>query len=98
EGFRRRFLAEAQIAARLQHPGIVPVYELSPPQAEHPYYIMKLVRGQTLTEAIRRFHETRAPGERALENQRLLTAYLVVARAMAFAHACGIIHRDLKPD
>jgi tetratricopeptide (TPR) repeat protein len=59
---------------------------------------MKLVRGQTLTEAIRRFHEKVLPGERALENQRLLAAFLAVARAMAYAHSCGIIHRDLKPD
>jgi tetratricopeptide (TPR) repeat protein len=96
--YRQRFLAEARIAARLQHPGIVPVYELSAAEVEHPYYTMKLVRGETLSEAIRAFHEAQPPGERALANQRLLAAFLAVARAMAYSHSRGIIHRDLKPD
>jgi serine/threonine protein kinase/tetratricopeptide (TPR) repeat protein len=97
-GYRQRFMAEARIAAQLQHPGIVPVYDLGEPDDAHPYYTMKLVRGQTLVEAIRRFHsEALSPGEKSVERLRLLTAFLAVTRAMAFAHARGIIHRDLKP-
>jgi eukaryotic-like serine/threonine-protein kinase len=99
DDYRRRFVGEARIAAQLQHPGIVPVYSLGDEDGENPYYTMKLVSGQTLGEAIRRFHtEPREAGERALEHLRLLNSFLAVARAMAYAHSRGVIHRDLKPD
>jgi Flp pilus assembly protein TadD/tRNA A-37 threonylcarbamoyl transferase component Bud32 len=98
-GYRQRFLAEARIAAQLQHPGIVPVYDVGEAPSGDPYYAMKLVRGQTFTEAIRSFHQTpRTPGEKAVEHLRLLNAFLSVARAMAYAHSRHVIHRDLKPD
>jgi eukaryotic-like serine/threonine-protein kinase len=97
--YRQRFVAEARIAARLQHPGVVPVYNLGEAEGQHPYYAMKLVRGQTMAEAIRRFHsEPRETGERTVEHLRLLNAYLAVTRAMAYSHSRGVIHRDLKPD
>jgi eukaryotic-like serine/threonine-protein kinase len=97
--YRQRFVAEARIAARLQHPGVVPVYNLGEAEGQHPYYAMKLVRGQTMAEAIRRFHsEPRETGERTVEHLRLLNAFLAVTRAMAYAHSRGVIHRDLKPD
>jgi serine/threonine protein kinase len=99
EEYRQRFVAEARIAARLQHPGVVPVYNLGEAEGQHPYYAMKLVRGQTMAEAIRRFHgEPRETGERTVEHLRLLNAFLAVTRAMAYAHSRGVIHRDLKPD
>ena len=99
DDYRRRFVGEARIAAQLQHPGVVPVYSLGDQDGKNPYYTMKLVSGQTLGEAIRRFHtEPREAGERALEHLRLLNSFLAVTRAMAYAHSRGVIHRDLKPD
>ena len=56
-----RFLYEAKITAQLEHPGIVPVYELG--EGEAPYYTMRFVKGRTLSEAIRAFHKKRAAGE-----------------------------------
>src|SRR5438552_969227 len=65
-----RFLREAVITGRLEHPGVVPVYGLGRHADGRPYYAMRLVKGQTLKDAIDRFHQAdargRDPGERAL--------------------------------
>ncbi len=90
-----RFLYEAKITAQLEHPGIVPVYELS--EGDVPYYTMRFVRGRTLSEAIRAYHKRRAAGEAdPVELHDLLTAFVDVCNAVAYAHSRGIIHRDLK--
>jgi serine/threonine protein kinase len=94
---RRRFLAEARIAAQLQHPGVVPIYDVGA-ETDRPYYAMKLVSGRTLADAIVQHHSSkRTPGERAIEEARLLTAFRSVVQTMAFAHSRNIVHRDLKP-
>ena len=90
-----RFLYEAKITAQLEHPGIVPVYELG--EGEAPYYTMRFVRGRTLSEAIRAYHKKRAAGEAdSVGRVELLTAFVNVCHAVAYAHSRGIIHRDLK--
>ncbi len=90
-----RFLYEAKITAQLEHPSIVPVYELG--EGEAPYYTMRFVKGRTLSEAIRAFHKKRAAGEsNPVERVALLTAFVGVCYAIAYAHSRGIIHRDLK--
>jgi eukaryotic-like serine/threonine-protein kinase len=90
-----RFLYEAKITAQLEHPGIVPVYELG--EGEAPYYTMRFVKGRTLSEAIRAFHKKRAVGKAdSVERVALLTAFVSVCHAIAYAHSRGIIHRDLK--
>ena len=90
-----RFLYEAKITAQLEHPGIVPVYELG--EGDTPYYTMRFVKGRTLSEAIRAFHKKRAIGEAdSVERIALLTAFVGVCQAVAYAHSRGIIHRDLK--
>jgi serine/threonine-protein kinase len=96
---RRRFLQEAQITGQLDHPGIVPVYELARrPGDEQPFYTMKFVRGRTLHEAIKDYHQQRADGRTdPLEWTRLLQAFITVCQAIAYAHSRGVIHRDLKP-
>ncbi len=90
-----RFLYEAKITAQLEHPGIVPVYELG--EGEAPYYTMRFVRGRTLSEAIRAYHKKRAAGlADSVGKVELLTAFVNVCHAVAYAHSRGIIHRDLK--
>jgi serine/threonine protein kinase len=90
-----RFLYEAKITAQLEHPGIVPVYELG--EGNVPYYTMRFVRGRTLGEAIRAYHKKRAAGEAdSVGLVDLLTDFAAVCNAVAYAHSRGIIHRDLK--
>ncbi|MBI1853195.1 MAG: serine/threonine protein kinase, partial [Planctomycetes bacterium] len=93
-----RFLKEARLTGRLDHPGVVPIYEVArKADGRQPFYTMRFVRGRTLSEASRAYHQKYAPGEAdALEMQSLLTAFIGVANTLAFAHAKGVIHRDLK--
>jgi WD40 repeat protein len=85
-----RFRREARITARLQHPGIVPVYEAGRWPTGEPFYAMKLVSGRSLKAVIA---DARILDERIA----LLPHVIAVAEAMAFAHSQAIIHRDLKP-
>ena len=96
----RRFLKEAQITGQLEHPNIVPVYELARRvEDDQPYYTMRLIRGRTLHRAIEDFHTRRAAGAAdPLEWPRLLQAFVGVCQAIAYAHSRGVIHRDLKPE
>jgi eukaryotic-like serine/threonine-protein kinase len=85
-----RFLQEALIIARLEHPSIVPIYEVGRWESGEPFYTMKLVEGRTLDQLI---------DERRLFEDRLALLPHVIAacEAIAFAHARQIMHRDLKP-
>jgi eukaryotic-like serine/threonine-protein kinase len=86
----RRFIEEAQIGGQLQHPGVVPVYDIGR-FGVRPFFTMKLVKGQTLAALL---GEREQPTE---DRPRLLSIALQVCQAMAYAHAKGVIHRDLKP-
>ncbi len=87
----RRFIEEAQIAGQLQHPGIVPIYELGAFGDYRPYFAMKLVKGHTLAEILA---NRKSPGDGL---PRFLSIFESVCQTMAYAHARGVIHRDLKP-
>jgi tRNA A-37 threonylcarbamoyl transferase component Bud32 len=98
---RGRFLLEAEVTGRLEHPGVVPVHGLGTDAQGRPFYAMRLVHGETLQGAIRRFHEAdvpgRDPGERSLTLRQLLAGFVAVCNAVAYAHSRGVIHRDIKP-
>ncbi len=98
---RARFLTEAEITGQLEHPGIVPVYGLGYHPDGRPYYAMRFIRGESLHDAIVRFHAGRGgkadPEERALGLRRLLGRFVAVCNAIAYAHSRGVIHRDIKP-
>jgi len=87
----QRFVEEAQIGGQLQHPGVVPVYEIGLLADERPYFAMKLVKGKTLAELLA---ERPDP---AANRRRFLSLLLDVARTVAYAHARSVVHRDLKP-
>jgi serine/threonine protein kinase len=95
----QRFLEEAQITGQLEHPGIVPIYELSRrPDGGQPFYTMRFVKGRTLGEAIQDYHAKRARGAAgSLDLNELLTAFISICNAVAYAHSRGVLHRDLKP-
>jgi serine/threonine-protein kinase len=87
----RRFVEEAQIGGQLQHPGVVPVYELGTFPDRRPYFAMKLVKGRTLASLLQ---ERAEPGQ---DLSRFVSIFEQVCQTMAYAHARGVIHRDLKP-
>lgn len=95
---QNRFVMEAQVTGRLEHPGVVPVYELVRPAAgEAPFYTMRFVNGRTLTDATRAYHDARRTGAAAaVELLTLLNAFVSVCQTVAYAHAQGVVHRDLK--
>lgn len=89
----RRFLHEARITAKLEHPNIVPVYDLGALPEGEPYYTMRIVKKQSLGDVLDR------PALRAQWPQvRLLGAFVQVCRALAYAHSRGVLHGDIKPD
>jgi serine/threonine protein kinase/tetratricopeptide (TPR) repeat protein len=104
---RTRFVLEAEITGKLEHPGIVPVYSLGRDADGRPYYAMRFIRGESLSAAIKRFHENRrkeaeAGGKHALtswgiEFRQLLGSFLDVCDTIDYAHSQGVLHRDLKP-
>lgn len=93
-----RFLREARITGQLDHPGVVPVYEICQDEATGlPYYTMRFLRGRTLTEAVRDYHsERRDRGPQLKSLLGLLNAFDIICNTVAYAHSKGIIHRDLK--
>jgi serine/threonine-protein kinase len=102
----RRFIEEAQIGGQLQHPGVVPVYDIGR-FGERPFFTMKLVKGQTLAHLLAERNvgqasslpEATPAGWKPAppELPRFLGILLQVAQTLAYAHAKGVIHRDLKP-
>jgi serine/threonine-protein kinase len=88
---RWRFMQEAQLASQLQHPAIPPVHEVGALANGRPYFVMKLVKGHTLTELL----EGRSCPTADLP--RLLAVFERVCQAVGYAHSKGVVHRDLKP-
>jgi eukaryotic-like serine/threonine-protein kinase len=87
----RRFVEEVQIGGQLQHPGIVPIYEMGTFDDHRPFFSMKLVKGDTLAQLLagRKHPRDLLP--------RFLSIFESIAQTVAYTHARGVIHRDLKP-
>src|SRR4051812_43756704 len=85
-----RFLREARVAGQLEHPGVVPVYELGRRDNGQLYCAMRLVRGRSLGDALR---EDKGRGR-----LRLLSNFVQLCQTIAYAHERGVVHRDIKPE
>jgi serine/threonine-protein kinase len=104
---RTRFVLEAEITGKLEHPGIVPVYSLGQNAEGRPYYAMRFIRGESLSAAIKQFHQARrqeaesagkrAPSMWGIEFRQLLRSFLDVCDTIDYAHSRGVLHRDIKP-
>jgi serine/threonine protein kinase len=90
-GFRARFEDEARHVGQLEHPAIVPVYDLGELADGRPFFVMKLIHGHTLAELLA------ARATPAEDVARWIGVFEQVSAAVAFAHAREVIHRDLKP-
>ncbi len=92
-GAARRFVEEAHVTAQLEHPNVVPVYDIGWLPDGQPYYTMRIVKKQSLRDVLR---SPELGAQWPLV--RLLGAFVQVARALAYAHARGILHNDIKPE
>ena len=89
----RKFLIEARVTAQLEHPNIVPVYDMGVAADGTPFYTMRVVNQQSLAAVLR---HSRLRGEWSLA--RLLGAFVQVSRALGYAHSRGVLHGDIKPE
>ncbi|MDZ4859049.1 MAG: serine/threonine-protein kinase, partial [Candidatus Hydrogenedentes bacterium] len=85
-----RFLQEAKVTSQLEHPSIVPVYEVGLRPDSTPYYTMKLLKGKTFSAALK---DCKTLAERL----GLVRSFGDICHGLAYAHSRGVIHRDLKP-
>ena len=92
---RSRFLAEAQIASQLQHPGFLPIFDAGLDPQGCPFYTTALLSGKTFKDVILGVHRSGNPFEREL--RRALALLVQICGIVAYAHSRGILHRDLKP-
>ncbi|QEG21621.1 serine/threonine-protein kinase [Mariniblastus fucicola] len=96
----QRFHREAEITGHLEHPNVVPLYLYGVDrQSGEPFYAMRFVGKRTLSNAIEEHHDLLAAGETGVVClHRLLSVFLDICQAIAYAHSRGVVHRDLKPD
>jgi len=101
ESSRARFIGEAEITGRLEHPSIVPVYALGRDRDKRPFYATRFIDGKPFDQVIETYHRDHAagsdPGKRQLALRKLLGNFIAVCNAVAFAHNRGVLHRDIKP-
>jgi serine/threonine protein kinase/Tfp pilus assembly protein PilF len=99
-GVVERFLREAKITGQLEHPNIIPVYEIGQYEDGNYYYTMRFVRGKTLADKLRdiRKDDTLDRDAKLAARIKLLDMFVDVCNAIAYAHSKGVIHRDIKPE
>ncbi len=91
------FLYEARLTANLQHPNIIPIYDIALDENGNPYFTMKALKGETLGDIIRQLRNGNAEYTRRYTRTRLLAIFLKACNAIDYAHTKGVIHLDLKP-
>jgi len=97
EARRKQFITEAQITAQLEHPHIVPVYDLCETEERDLFMVMRSIKGRSLDDVMTSLQQNDLETAARWTRHRLLTSFLKVCNAVAYAHAHGVLHRDLKP-
>jgi serine/threonine protein kinase len=92
-----RFIEEAQITGQLEHPNIVPIHDLGADNQGGLYFTMKMVQGRSLAQIVEGLRQHPKTAEKEWPLSRLLTIFVNVCNALAYAHSHNVIHRDLKP-
>ncbi len=91
------FLYEARLTSNLQHPNIIPIYDIALDENGNPYFTMKALKGETLGEIIKKLKIGNEKYAERYTRTRLLGIFLKVCNAIDYAHTKGVIHLDLKP-
>lgn len=94
----RKFLEEARLTARLEHPNIIPVHEVGTTSDGKPYFVMKLASGLTLAKLLKKMREQDAETLKKYPLDVLLDIFQKICKAVEFAHSKNICHLDLKPE
>lgn len=89
--YLQRFVNEALLTSQLQHPSIIPIYDLGHEEDGRPFFVMKLVEGRSLSEVLA------VPPKNRLDRSHLLKIFEQVCQTVAYAHSNGVLHLDLKP-
>lgn len=95
---RGRFVREARIAANLEHPNIVPVYDIGLDDRETPYFTMKMIGGENLSDIIDKLRDGVPEYLEKYTLPRMLEIFQKICDAVAYAHSKKIVHLDLKPE
>lgn len=91
------FLYEARLTSNLQHPNIIPIYDIALDESGNPYFTMKALKGKTLGEILGKLRQGDKVYREEYTRTHLLSIFLKVCNAISYAHSKGVIHLDLKP-
>ncbi len=94
---RRAFIVEARVQAQLEHPAIIPVYDIGIDDSGREFFTMRAIAGTTLAKVLSRLRASDAAAHRDYTLHRLLDVFRHICLAVEYAHTRGVIHRDLKP-
>ncbi|MBW2528145.1 MAG: serine/threonine protein kinase, partial [Deltaproteobacteria bacterium] len=95
--WREQFIAEAKVTAQLEHPNIVPLYDVGTTDDGSVFLVMRKVEGRSLGDVLGALDDGDPATLAEWTRHRLLSTFLKVCHAVAYAHAHGVLHRDLKP-